>query len=531
VEDRESDRFPFVVGILLIAGIASAWAGEAAGNTRFPLVSRIAGHSAAWVSVDGDLIASGAGRQWVVSRLDGTPVAEGEFAAPVRGAVIERDKLYFDQGDRIAVLAPGSLEPPVILDVEVEKGAELLLDLVDDYLLVVEQGVEVHLVALPRPPGFEHLAGHRHRHAWPDQPKEVSSVALDTAAIDVAAYGSTAYIALETGGIAVLNASDPLAPEFGEVLPIPDPISAVAVNGHRLFILGGGELRTYDLRGESPQLLSRVDGIDGTAIQLTGRTVHIAQNDAGVATFHDASAFAVTHFVTLTNFNFAPQSITAVVGDTVQWDNNQGFHDTDSCEVGQVGCLGASVEVFDSGAPASAPWTFSHTFTLVGANPYSCTVHGGGGMVGSVRVNPPPLPSPPAVPDGDAASNPVRVTKLQPNGSMLQVDFDDTTCSDVGDTQIVAGFGSVLPTSPGGTYGVMFSRCGCGLTSPCMWGASPLPPSGQFMWFVMTATDGSTTEGLWGQDSAGNDRSGPGAGGSSGTCGVTGRDPTNGCGN
>jgi hypothetical protein len=64
-----------------------------------------------------------------------------------------------------------------------------------------------------------------------------------------------------------------------------------------------------------------------------------------------------------------------------------------------------------------------------------------------------------------------------------------------------------------------------------MWGATPLPPSGQFIWFLMTATDGSTMEGLWGQDSAANDRSGPGAGGSSGQCGVTGRDSANVCGN
>jgi plastocyanin len=535
MEERETERFrgPFalLVGILLVAGIASAWAGEAAGDTRFPLVSRFAEHSAAWISADGDLIVSGAERQWSASRLDGTRVAEGEFAAPARGAVFVRGKLYFDQGDRIAALAHGSLEPPVILDLEVEEGAEFLLGRINEYLLVVEQRVGVHLLTLPPPPGFEHPPGHRHLHAWPDQPMEVSFTSLETAAIDVAAFGSNAFIALESGGVAVLNTSDSLAPEFKEVLPIADSVSAIAVNGHRLFILGGGGLSTYDLREESPRLLSRVDGIGGTAMHVSGRLVHVAQADAGVATFRDKSIAAVTHFVTLSNFSFAPQSITVEVGDTVQWDNVLGTHDTDSCDVGQVGCLGASTEVWDSGPPTAAPWTFSHTFTLVGANPYSCTLHGGVGMTGLVRVNAAPAPSPPAVPDGDGASNPVRVAKLQPNGSMLQIAFDDSTCSDVGDTQIVGGFGSDLPASPGGTYGIVFSRCACGLTSPCMWGATPLPPSGQFIWFLMTATDGSTMEGLWGQDSAANDRSGPGAGGSSGQCGVTGRDSANVCGN
>lgn len=344
----------------------------------------------------------------------------------------------------------------------------------------------------------------------------------------IAADGRTAYLALERGGIAVLAADDPLAPRIEKVLPILGPFAALAANGHRLFVLGGGKLSTYDLSAEPPRLVRRLDGVVGTSMELSGRSIHVA-NGQGITTLRDESIAAVTHFVTLTNFEFVPQNITVEVGDTVQWQNTEGTHDTDSCNAGQTGCTAASTEAFDSGAPAGAPWTFSHTFTKVGPNPYTCTLHAGLGMVGSVRVDAAAAP-PPAVPDGEGPSNPLQVAKLVSTGSSLEIAFDSTTCTGAGDTQIVGGIRSDLPSSPGGSYGIRFSRCDCGTTSPCTWSASPQPTPGQLIWFVMTATDGSTSEGSWGRDSTGNERSGPGTGGSSGQCGVTGRDLTNACG-
>ena len=47
-----------------------------------------------------------------------------------------------------------------------------------------------------------------------------------------------------------------------------------------------------------------------------------------------------------------------------------------------------------------------------------------------------------------------------------------------------------------------------------------IDPTG-LLWWLVLANDGGTLEGPWGQNSSGNDRSGPGADGSSGECGVT----------
>jgi len=44
------------------------------------------------------------------------------------------------------------------------------------------------------------------------------------------------------------------------------------------------------------------------------------------------------------------------------------------------------------------------------------------------------------------------------------------------------------------------------------------------------STDGALTEGSWGKDGDGAERSGPAAGGASGACGVTGKSLSNSCG-
>jgi plastocyanin len=88
-----------------------------------------------------------------------------------------------------------------------------------------------------------------------------------------------------------------------------------------------------------------------------------------------------THDVTVTNFMFSPAELTVNVGDAVRWTNVLGTHN-----------IKADDNSFTSGAPAPAPWEFTHTFTAVGNNPYYCEPHGapgGSGMAGIVIVQNP----------------------------------------------------------------------------------------------------------------------------------------------
>ena len=147
------------------------------------------------------------------------------------------------------------------------------------------------------------------------------------------------------------------------------------------------------------------------------------------------------------------------------------------------------------------------------------------GEAGSVDLS----PGPPAVPGEGAV--PLTVAKTVADGSQLQLTFDTATCTGNTDHQVVYGFGSTLPASPGGTFGVSGASCGVG-ASPFAWLGVPDPSkdASGLLWFLMESTDGVATEGSWGHDSAGGERVGPGAGGSSGQCGITGKDLSNTCG-
>ncbi len=149
------------------------------------------------------------------------------------------------------------------------------------------------------------------------------------------------------------------------------------------------------------------------------------------------------------------------------------------------------------------------------------------GATGSVNAN----PAPPAVPDGSGISMPMTVDPLDATGSSLSISWDTATCTGAMAHHIIYGEGSQLPASPGGTFGVTGSVCAVGTSSPVTWSASPSATDGTgLIWWVLVVDTGSGVESSWGLDSAGGQRNGPGPSGSSGQCGVTGKNVTNTCG-
>src|SRR5688572_25241868 len=96
------------------------------------------------------------------------------------------------------------------------------------------------------------------------------------------------------------------------------------------------------------------------------------------------SALGATFTVSMTNVRFTPANLTINVGDTVTWNNAQGFHDTVS------GSSGVPSGVWNSNnqfrrlmMPGES---FSFTFNTAGTFPYYCTPHWTLGMVGTIRV-------------------------------------------------------------------------------------------------------------------------------------------------
>lgn len=83
-------------------------------------------------------------------------------------------------------------------------------------------------------------------------------------------------------------------------------------------------------------------------------------------------------------FNFAPESFTVSVGDTVEWvwvgSNHNVVPDTIPAQSDWSGTPGAPGETYDSG------YSYSHTFEVAGEYSYYCNPHRSAGMTGSFTV-------------------------------------------------------------------------------------------------------------------------------------------------
>ena len=89
-----------------------------------------------------------------------------------------------------------------------------------------------------------------------------------------------------------------------------------------------------------------------------------------------ASLQGVEHVVQTNGISFEPAELTIQVGDTVIWINaDNGLHN-----------VVADDGTFDSGEPSTASWQYSFTFNQGGTWDYSCEVHVGQGMVGTITV-------------------------------------------------------------------------------------------------------------------------------------------------
>ncbi len=146
------------------------------------------------------------------------------------------------------------------------------------------------------------------------------------------------------------------------------------------------------------------------------------------------------------------------------------------------------------------------------------------------NVTDPPPTTPPAAPDGSGLTQPMRVGKLAADGSTLRLFWDVDSCCTIIDHHLVHGTGADLPASLGGVYALDGSVCDLGAAGAYDWFGVPDPGAGEFVWWLILVNDGSVTEGSWGLDGAGQERTGPGTGGVSAQCGMTTKDVTNACG-
>ncbi len=512
----------------LALGSLLAPGGTSADGSRFDRSGELPLGQADWVSMDEDLVAFGSGRQVFLAEIGPVLTLKTAFEldAPVSEVVLAGSRLYLNgENGRLSVLDLEKLnEGAAALELSPRPSAPLHIARMDDYLLVAEDGYGLRILTLPPPPDhlremFRRGLHHQHHESY----RIVGTLAIDETFRAVTASVRSVYLAVEGKGIVVIDASQPATPAIVRQVPTEDDIRALAANGPKLYTLGPAGLTIQDLSGESDTTSEEsYPEVQGSALYLAGRAMYLAGGGDGLITLHDLLAPSTTHFVTVSDFVFSPANLAVNVGDTVQWDNVLGFHNVESCDgvADPLECVGVAVEgsFFLPGGPSMLPWTFQHTFNLVGGNPYFCVVHVGFNMVGDVTTAAAPPPAVPAL----------LVGKITPDGSRLNLAWNPAVCGSTAH-HVIFGLDSGLPTTPGGTYALSGGVCGLG-ASPFSWSSVPGIPANQFLWFLMLANDGSNVEGSWGVDSLGGQRDGGAGGGSSGQCGIVDKNLVNGCG-
>ncbi len=92
------------------------------------------------------------------------------------------------------------------------------------------------------------------------------------------------------------------------------------------------------------------------------------------------TSFASTHIIQVSNNQFSPATVNAIVGDVIEWDWIEGFHTTTSLTI-PSGAATWDQQLNDGGVT-----TFTYTVTKAGTYNYQCNFHASLGMVGTINV-------------------------------------------------------------------------------------------------------------------------------------------------
>ena len=95
-----------------------------------------------------------------------------------------------------------------------------------------------------------------------------------------------------------------------------------------------------------------------------------------------------TGFATVTlmpNNTFSPATVNLAAGGTVTFTNSGGFHNVTAND-GSFRCSNGCDGQGGNGNPSTNAWSVTITFPDPGAVGYSCEVHGGVGMRGTINV-------------------------------------------------------------------------------------------------------------------------------------------------
>ena len=103
-----------------------------------------------------------------------------------------------------------------------------------------------------------------------------------------------------------------------------------------------------------------------------------------------ANINAANYTVNSGDYYYSPQSLTINIGDTVNWENDGGYHNV-NFDISTTTGLSFNNPFSFISSPTASSTIYTHVFTLAGTYSYDCSVgsHAVNGMVGTVVVNAP----------------------------------------------------------------------------------------------------------------------------------------------
>ena len=101
-----------------------------------------------------------------------------------------------------------------------------------------------------------------------------------------------------------------------------------------------------------------------------------------------ANVNAANYNIDSGNYYYAPNSLTVNIGDTVTWNNVQGYHNV-NFDINTITGASFNNPVSFISSPTGMGVIYSHVFTVSGTYEYDCSVgsHAANGMVGTIVVN------------------------------------------------------------------------------------------------------------------------------------------------
>lgn len=373
------------LGLILVGLATGAATPLQPGGPASPFVlavgQRLAPGPVAWVAHGFGVLAYGAGRAAHFEAESPFPVSSASLVLDeaVSGGVVAGRYAYLAQaGQGLRVIDLAVPAQPVDVGLLTLEGRTFHLARMGDVLLVAADGYGLRVLDLAPSHACHGMAPD------PLSIRERGFLPLLDPVSALAAAGDHAYLALEGGGLVVVDLSVPFRPEEVERLPVGPRTRAMAADGDHLYASSsGGEISAWGVsRLESGSPLA-VLSFPAAALLAEGRSVYAA-GEPGLFLLRAGRAEAATMTVTVNSNFFSPANVTVNDGDTVKWTWASGQHSTTSgrCQNGNCTPDGH----WDSGVKTSG--SFSHLFTTAGTLPYFCQVHQSA-MVGRVTVNGP----------------------------------------------------------------------------------------------------------------------------------------------